>query len=309
MDPCHLDVFHDAADDHPLAVGDGVHVHLGGIVQELVNEDRVLHGVPESRLQIVLELLLLVDDLHGPSAEHVGGPHQHRIADALGHSQGFVRGPGGAVRGLPQLQPFQQLLEAFPVLGQVDAVRRRADDGDAGPLQRQRELQRRLPAELDDDPVGALLRGDVEHVFQRQRFEVELVRGVVVGAHGLRIAVDHQGLEAVLLQGERRVHAAIVELDALADAVGAAAEDHDLLAVAAPGLLGPFVGGVVVGREGLELGSAGIHGAEAGQHSRPRAQRPHVFLRAVRQLRQPPVGEAHVLDLHPELPVGVAGRA
>ena len=48
---------------------------------------------------------------------------------------------------------------------------------------------------------------------------------------GLRVAVDHDGLEAVFLQREGRMHAAVVELDALADAVRAAAEDHDLAAV------------------------------------------------------------------------------
>ena len=36
------------------------------------------------------------------------------------------------------------------------------------------------------------------------------------------------GLVADLARGEGGVHAAVVELDALADAVRAAAEDHDL---------------------------------------------------------------------------------
>ncbi len=54
--------------------------------------------------------------------------------------------------------------------------------------------------------------------------------GVVVGRDGLGVGVDHHRLEAQLLGGEGRVHAAVVELDALADAVGPAAEDDDLLA-------------------------------------------------------------------------------
>jgi hypothetical protein len=72
---------------------------------------------------------------------------------------------------------------------------------------------------------------DLEHVFERDRLEVQAIRGVVVGGHGLRVAVDHDGLVAVLAQRERGMHAAVVELDALADAVRTAAEHHDLLAV------------------------------------------------------------------------------
>ena len=53
--------------------------------------------------------------------------------------------------------------------------------------------------------------------------------------------------------------AAVVELDALADAVRAATEDHDFLAVVVAHFVLDAVGGVVVRREGLELGSAGVH--------------------------------------------------
>ena len=69
---------------------------------------------------------------------------------------------------------------------------------------------------------------DLEDVLEGQRLEVEAVGGVVVGGDGLGVAVDHDGLEAGLGQREAGVAAAVVELDALADAVGAAAEDDDL---------------------------------------------------------------------------------
>jgi hypothetical protein len=47
-----------------------------------------------------------------------------------------------------------QALEALAVLGPVDGVRRGADDGHAGRLEITGELERRLPAVLDDDPSG-----------------------------------------------------------------------------------------------------------------------------------------------------------
>ena len=66
--------------------------------------------------------------------------------------------------------------------------------------------------------------------FERERLEVQAVAGVVIGRDGLRIAVDHDRFDAEFLQRERRVAAAVIELDSLADAVGAAAQDHDFLA-------------------------------------------------------------------------------
>jgi hypothetical protein len=112
----------------------------------------------------------------------------------------------------------------------------------------QRQLQRRLAAVLHDHALGLFLVDDLQHVFQRQRLEVQAVGGVVVGGHGLRVAVDHDGLVPVLAHRQRRMHAAVVELDALADAVGAAAQHHDLLARGRLGLALVLVGRIQVGR-------------------------------------------------------------
>ena len=81
---------------------------------------------------------------------------------------------------------------------------------------------------------GAILlfgEQDFDDVFFGQRLEVETVRGVVVGRDGFGVTVDHDGLVTGIGQREGSVAAAIVELDALSDPVGAAAENDDLLAV------------------------------------------------------------------------------
>ena len=77
-------------------------------------------------------------------------------------------------------------------------------------------------------PTGSLGLDDVHDVLVGERLEVEAVGRVVVGRHRLGVAVDHDRLEAGVAQGEAGVDAAVVELDALADAVGPGAEDHDL---------------------------------------------------------------------------------
>ncbi len=115
------------------------------------------------------------------------------------------------------------------VLREVDRLGAGADDRHLRRLERLREVERRLAAELHDHALRLDALAQVHHVLGGQRLEEQHVGGVVVGRDGLRVGVDHHGLVAEFAQGEGGVDAAVVELDALADAVRAAAEDHDLL--------------------------------------------------------------------------------
>ena len=83
------------------------------------------------------------------------------------------------------------------------------------------EPKRRLASELRHDADGLLAIAHGEHLFRRERLEVETVRRVVVGGDGLRIAVDHHRLVAERAERLGGVDAAVVELDALADPVRA----------------------------------------------------------------------------------------
>ena len=236
MNPRLLDVFHDAADDHVRAVADGIHVHLHGVFQKLVDQHRQVGRHLNRLAHIRFQAVVVEHDLHGPSAQHVGGPHDYRIADALRDASGLLLGGRGVVGGLPQAELRDQLLKALAVLGAVDAVGGRPKNGHPGTRQRQRQVKRCLAAKLHDDAVRLLDVNDVHHIFKGQRLEVQPVRGVVVGAHGLRVAVHHDGLIAVFLKRERRVHAAVIELDSLPDAVRTAAENHDFAHILRLGL-------------------------------------------------------------------------
>ena len=138
----------------------------------------------------------------------------------------------------------------------------------------------RIHAEAQDDAdEGAGLRfrvHDLEHVLERERLEVEPVGGVVIGRHRLGIAIDHDGLVAGRAQRHRRVHARVVELDPLADAVRAAAENDHLLALD----LRPDLGLLLVGRVEVrgvrvELGRAGVDRLVHRTHVRAVPQQPH----------------------------------
>ena len=191
MDAGGLDVFHDAADHHrTVAVAEGVHIHLNGVVEILINQ----HGMVGFHLHrlghVTVEFGFVVDHFHGAAAEHIAGAHDHRIAHPIGHGPGFGIAAGQAVARLANLQPAQDRLKLFAVFGGIDRLGRGAPDPGAGhqPLGRaepaqqgDRQFQRRLAAKLHDHPLGALHLDDVEHVFQGERFEVEPIAGVVVG--------------------------------------------------------------------------------------------------------------------------------
>src|ERR1043166_7214835 len=97
------------------------------------------------------------------------------------------------------------------------------------------------------------------HIFKGQRLEVEAVGGVVVGRDRLRIAVDHDGLVAIVLQREGSMAAAVVKLDSLSNTVRAGTEDDDLLLCRWRRFIFLVVAGVEVGGEALKLCRAGIN--------------------------------------------------
>ncbi len=297
MDTGLLDVLHDAADDDFLAVADRIDVDLDREVEESIEQDRAVVRDADGAIDVVPQLVFAVHDLHRAAAEHVGRPHDQRVADLLGHRDGFLDVARRAIRRLLELQPIDELLKALAVLGEVDRVRRRADDRHAGFLQRARELQRRLAAVLHDDALRLFLVHDLEDVLERHGLEVQPVGAVVVGRHGLRVAVDHDGLVAGFLERERRVHAAVVELDSLADAVRAAAQDHDLLPIGRIRLAEFLVRGIEVGRVARELGRTAVDSLEYRPDVLFVTRRSDDLFLDADQVCDAPVAEAAALEL------------
>ncbi len=201
----------------------------------------------------------------------------------------------GGPRGLVEPELGEESAEALAVLCAVDGIGRRAQDRHAGLAQGHGQLEGRLAAELDDHPERPFVLDDVEDVLEGEGLEVEAIGRVVVGGDRLRVAVDHDGLDPEVAQGEGGVHAAVVEFDPLADAVRARAQDDDLGTRGGRRLVLLFVCGVEVGRVGFELGGAGVHGLEGGHDAVLAAQEPDGVLAGVGQAGDATVGEAHLL--------------
>jgi hypothetical protein len=220
MHPGFLDVLHDCRDVRLPAVTERVDVDLDRAFEEPIDQDAL------AALRSRNDRGTVVADLHVAPAEHVRGPGEHRVADRLGDIDRLLR----PLRDRPgwdgHVEPVAERCEPLPVLSEVDRVERRAEDPVPGLLDRAGELERGLPAELDDHALGLLALADGQHLLDAERFEVEAVRDVVVGRDRLRVAVDHHGLVAKRSKRMRGVDAAVVEFDPLADAVRPRAEDH-----------------------------------------------------------------------------------
>ena len=308
MDTGLLDVFHDAADVDLAAVAQCIDVDLDCIFEESVYQYRTVVRDLRRVGDVRRERGLVVHDLHAASAENVGRTHQHRVADSRGDLTSSVERRRGAVLRCRQSGFVEHLAEFAPVLGEVDGLGRRSDDRDACGLQSLGESERGLSAELDDDaPHRARRRlGPVhlEDVLEGQWLEVQAVCGVVVGGDGFGIAIDHHRLVAGFGQCLRCVHTAVVEFDALTDAVGTRAEDEHLGAVLLRGhfrfgLGVELVGAVVVRGLGLELGSAGVDRLVDRMHTELGTQRPHTVLTVEfgTQSRDLAVGQTVILRL------------
>ena len=91
------------------------------------------------------------------------------------------------------------------------------------------QIQWCLPTKVNDDSPRLFFGKNVQNVFEEKRFEIQLIADVIIGAHRLRVAIDHDGLKALFSQSESRMDATVIELDPLPDPVRATAQNDDFL--------------------------------------------------------------------------------
>src|SRR5215211_574040 len=292
-----FDVLHDPAYINVGPVRDGIHVDLGVVLHKLVDEGRVSGTGARAGPEVEVEILVVVDDLHPTPAEHVRRTHDDRVPELACHLSCLL---GRRCRPEPRVRDLKlrkKSSEPGAVFREVYGVWRSAEDPRSRLFQLVGQLQGALAAELQDHAFRFLAPYDLEHVFRRQRLEVQTCGGVVVGRDGLRVGVDHDGVVAALLEGVAGVDASVVELYALADAVGPAAEDDDGGVLLAPDLVLLLVGRVVVGRAGGELAGAGVDGLVGRRDTQGPPHAPHHLERGPRRRRDRLVGQSDPLQL------------
>ena len=136
MDPRLLDVLHDPAEEQLGSVVKGIDVDLDGVVEETIDEKRPVpvdaSGLTAGALEVVVQSLGVIDDLHTAPAQHIAGAHQDRVANAPGDRSGLLIAQGGAVRRCGQPGALEDDAEGLAVLGGVDGLRARPQDRNPG---------------------------------------------------------------------------------------------------------------------------------------------------------------------------------
>src|SRR5690606_34994567 len=115
----------------------------------------------------------------------------------------------------------------FAVFSHIDGLGAGTNDGHAIGFKCTRQFQGRLATILHDHAHRVFFVHDFQHVFERERLEIKTVGRIVVGGNRFRVAVDHDGFVVIVTQGQGGMHAAVVELYALANTVGAATKHDD----------------------------------------------------------------------------------
>src|ERR687896_1477794 len=134
MDAGLLDVLEDAAEEDLHTVEDRVAVDLDRALEEAVDQHRMRRRDVYGPRYVAFERRLLVDDLHRPAPEHVGGPDQDRIPDRVRHRARLAHRSGDAVGWVRQAQVRKYEAEPLAILGAVDRIRRGPEDRDTGGL-------------------------------------------------------------------------------------------------------------------------------------------------------------------------------
>ena len=136
MNACLLHVFHDAANQHVLAVAHGIDVNFDRNIEESIEQHgtvvRHLHGVSHVRAQVIFG----ENDLHRTATEYIRRPHNQGETHLTRQPHRLVFRTGGRIRRLLQAQLLDQSLEALAILCHVDRIRRSPDDRRTGIFER-----------------------------------------------------------------------------------------------------------------------------------------------------------------------------
>ena len=231
MDAGLLDVLHDAGDEgrpcrrerqststSMASVEIGVEqqrvlaeqrVDLAGLVVRVFLLDVLRHQAGHGVEQVGLQHALVMDDLHGAAAEHIGRAHDQREAELAGDEARLLDRIGDAVlrlrRGRASCSSFWKRSRSSArsiMSGEVPRIGMPAFSSASASFSGVWPPNWTMtPTQLARRLLGAQ---DLQHVLGRQRLEIEPVRGVVVGRHGLRIAVDHDRFDSRHRAARRR---------------------------------------------------------------------------------------------------------
>src|SRR5262245_25236098 len=84
-----LDMFHDGADHGGFAVADAIDIHFHRVFEEAVYQHWPVWRNLDRALHVSLQVLVVIDEFHGPAAQNKRRPNENWISDAIGNRDCF----------------------------------------------------------------------------------------------------------------------------------------------------------------------------------------------------------------------------
>ncbi len=234
VDPHRVDIL-DRADDDAVVrpVADDFHLVLFPAEQRFLDQHFGGRAGVEPFAHDPLEFGLVVGDPAAGAAQGKAWADDRREAGSFQHFKGLLDSIGNPAACAFEPDPVHRLAEALAVFRLVDRIGVGADHLHAEPLQRaiveqrERGVERGLPAHRRQQRVGPLLLDDLGDDLGRDRLDVGGVGELGIGHDRGGVGVDQDHPVPLLLQRLDRLRARIIELARLPDDDRPGADDED----------------------------------------------------------------------------------
>src|SRR5215213_4342829 len=120
-----FNVFLNAGNHTTRLVRQRIDVEFRGLLEKLVHLDWPIRTDADGRAYVVVQALIVVDNRHRTSAQHVTRSQQHWITETPCDSFSFFGGRGVVIFRLWNSQLADQCTESRSILSEIDRVGRR----------------------------------------------------------------------------------------------------------------------------------------------------------------------------------------
>ena len=182
----------------------------------------------------VLQLFFVVSDSAARSSQRIGRSDDHRITVLCDEMPAFFQSRSDDAGRNRFADLLHQFFEGFPIFRFIDTFLVDAQQSgtvffkDPLLIQRHSQVQPRLTSESGENAFWSFLFYDLLHGLFRNRFQIHFIRNSLIGHDGGRIAVDQNGLYALLGNGFAGLGSGVVKLGGLSDDDGTGTDDEYL---------------------------------------------------------------------------------
>src|SRR5205823_3491938 len=124
-----LDVLHDCTDHGRFAVRNAIDIDLDRVFKKTIDQHGTIRRYLNGAGHVTSKILLIIDKLHGASAENEARPNKCWITNFPGYRDGIFGARGRSIRRLTQIKLVEHRCEQASVFGGLDAFGLSAKNG------------------------------------------------------------------------------------------------------------------------------------------------------------------------------------